>query len=50
MKRLIPAVIALMLLATAAYAITWFDGSLDAAKAKAQQEKKLILIDFSSLL
>jgi hypothetical protein len=39
---------ALLLVASAASAQTWFDGSLDGALAKAKAEGKLVLIDFYS--
>jgi hypothetical protein len=42
-------VLALILLTTGiAQAAIWFEGSFDQAKAQAQQEKKLILVDFFS--
>jgi hypothetical protein len=40
--------LAVLVLATAASAQTWFKGTLDQAIAKAKTEKKLVLLDFYS--
>jgi hypothetical protein len=40
--------LAVLVLAASASAQTWFKGSLDQAIAKAQTEKKLVLLDFYS--
>jgi len=45
-KAIIP--LFLFFSATLASAQTWFNGTLDQAIAKAQSEKKLVLIDFYS--
>jgi hypothetical protein len=37
-----------LLLASAAMAQNWFQGSLDQAVAKAKAEKKLVIVDFYS--
>lgn len=44
------AILVLLLLAGSAFAqgVQWFDGSFEAAKAKAKVEQKLILINFFS--
>lgn len=39
---------ALLVLASAASAQNWFNGTLDEAVAKAQSENKLVLVDFYS--
>jgi hypothetical protein len=39
---------AALVLATSAFAQTWFKGTLDQAVAKARTEKKLVLLDFYS--
>jgi hypothetical protein len=38
----------LLVLASAASAQTWFNGTLEQAVAKAQKENKLVLVDFYS--
>ena len=38
----------ILLLAVMAQSAVWFQGSFDAAKAQAQLENKLILVDFYS--
>ena len=38
----------LLVLASAASAQNWFDGTLDQAVAKARSENKLVLVDFYS--
>jgi hypothetical protein len=51
MRRIAAIVLALTFAAAAgAQPSIWFDGSLEAAQAKALAENKLILIDFSSPL
>lgn len=42
------AVLFLLVLASAAWAQNWFQGTLDQAIAKAKTENKLVLIDFFS--
>ena len=42
------ALLALAVLAFAASAQTWFNGTLDEAIAQAKAEKKLVLLDFYS--
>lgn len=38
----------MLILASAAWAQTWFAGTLDQALAKAKSENKLLLVDFFS--
>ena len=38
----------LLVLASAAWAQNWFNGTLDQAVAKAKSENKLVLVDFFS--
>jgi type II secretory pathway pseudopilin PulG len=47
MKKALVA-LAVLALAAAASAQTWFKGTLDQAIAKAKTEKKLVLLDFYS--
>jgi len=42
------AVLLLLVLASAAWAQNWFQGTLDQAIAKAKAENKLVLVDFFS--
>lgn len=48
MKKAVPITLALMFLATAAAAQNWEKGTFEEALAKAQSEKKLVLVDFYS--
>ena len=50
MKKIITLSMILLLAAAMAQATAWFDGSFDAARAKAQAENKLILVDTLNLV
>ncbi len=48
MKKILPLLLVLTLIAGPAAAQIWFKGTVDEAAAKAKAESKLVLVDFYS--